>query len=116
MDAIICFHDHGTGFLSRFLKPGFRHCFVAVRNGNYWIVIDGRYVPPAEVVAPADFDLAGFCRDKGFRVIETEQRATARRAPFVTANCVGCAKALLRLRAPFALTPYGLYKHLRRET
>ena len=115
MDAIVVFHDRGTGFLSRFLKPGFKHCFVVVRNGNYWIVVDGGVgVPQIEVVAPGDFDFATYCRDQDFAVIETEQRDTVPRSPFVLANCVGFTKAVLCIRAPFAVTPYRLYKHLRR--
>ena len=115
MDAIICFHDHGTGFLSRFLKPGFRHCFVAVRNGNYWIAVDGcEGVPLIEVVAPGDYDFAAYCRAKGFTVIKTEQRTTVPRSPFAIANCVGLTKAVLCIRST-AITPYGLYKFLRRN-
>ncbi len=116
MRAIVVFHDRGTGFLSRFLKPGFRHCFVAIRNGNYWIQIDGLLgVPLVEVVAPADFDLTVYCRNKGSTVIETYQRAAAPRSPFAIANCVGLVSAILCIDAPFVFTPYQLYKHLRTE-
>ena len=115
MNALVVFHDQGTGFLSRFLKPGFKHCFAVVRNGNYWIVVDGcEGVPLVGVVAPSDYDFATYCRAQGFTVIETEQRATVPRAPYATANCVGLVKAVLCIRAPFAVTPRGLYKHLRR--
>ena len=113
MRAIVCFHDHGCHILSRLLKPGFKHVFVAVHNGNYWIMIDGRAgVPVVEVVAPDDFDLAGFYRDEGFTVIETQQRALPPRGPFAIANCVGLAKAILSIRST-AITPYALYRYLR---
>lgn len=113
--ALVIFHGHGTGFLSRFLKRGFKHCFVVVRVGKYWIAIDsGEGVPVIEVVAPSDFDFATFCRDKGLTVIETEQRHTVPRNPWAVANCVGCVKFVLCLRSN-AITPYGLYQHLRRE-
>lgn len=114
MKVLVVFHDHGTGFLSRFLKPGFRHCFVVVRKGDYWIVVDGGVgVPQIEVVGPADFDFATYCRDQGFTVMETEQRNTVPRSPFALANCVGFTKGILCIRAPFAITPYRLYKYLR---
>ena len=115
MDAIIVFHDRGTGFLSRFLKPGFRHCFVVIRNGDYWITVDGcEGVPLVQVTAPGDYDLAAFWREAGHTVIETEQRTTVPRSPFAIANCVGLSKAVLCVRST-AITPYGLYKHLRRK-
>ena len=114
LDALVVFHGHGCHVLSRFLKPGFSHVFVAVRDGDYWISIDMRAgVPAIEVVAPGGFDLAAFYRDEGFTVIETSQRRKAPRAPFAIANCVGHVKAILCIRS-FAITPWRLYKHLRR--
>ena len=115
MDALVVFHGHGCHVLSRFLKPGFSHVYVAVRDGDYWISIDMRAgIPVIEAVAPGGFDLAVFYREQGFTVVETRQRTTVPRLPFAIANCVGFSKALLCIRAPFAVTPYGLYKHLRR--
>lgn len=115
MRALVVFHDRGTGFLSRFLKPGFRHCFVVIHNGNYWIMVDGcEGVPLVQVTAPGDYDLAAFWREAGHTVIETEQRTIVPWSPLAIANCVGICKAVLCVRS-IAITPYGLYKHLRRE-
>lgn len=115
MKALAVFHGHGCHVLSRFLKPGFSHVFVAVRTGNYWVMIDGRAgVPVIEVVAPSDFDLVGFYRDQGFTVIETQQRALPPRGPFAIANCVGLAAAILSIRST-AITPYRLYRYLRKH-
>ncbi len=112
--CLAVFHGDGHGFLARFLKPGFRHCFVAVLNKNCWVVIDGRNgVPDIDVFAQADYDLATFFRGQGFTVIETVQRGQAPRSPFAVANCVGLVKAILCVRSA-AITPHGLYKHLRK--
>ena len=113
MKTLVCFHNHGAHFLDPLLKEGFRHCFVAVLSGDYWVRIDGMGgVPEIEVVAGADYDLAAFYRRQGYAVVETEQRVRQPIAPFVAANCVGVVKAVLGLRAPFALTPYRLYIRL----
>lgn len=115
MKILVVFHAHGCHVLSRFLKPGFSHVFVAVRDGDYWVSLDMRAgVPAVEVAAPGDFDLATFYRAEGFTVIETWQREDPPRGPFAIANCVGHAKAILCIRS-FAITPYSLYKHLRRH-
>ena len=114
MKAIVAFHGHGEGFLSRFLKPGFRHVFVAVQSGDYWITLDGQAgVPDIKVVAASDYDLAVFYRGEGFTVVETEQRATVPRSPFAVANCVGMTKSVLCIRSG-AVTPWRLYRFLRR--
>ena len=113
MKTLVCFHNHGAHFLDPLLKEGFRHCFVAVLSGDYWVRIDGMGgVPEIEVVAGADYDLATFYRAHGYAVVETEQRATPLKTPFVTANCLGMVKSVLGLRAPFVLTPYRLYRRL----
>ncbi len=115
MKALVVFHDHGVGWLSRLLKPGFRHVFAVVRDDNYWISIDGKAgVPLFEVVVPSDYDLAAFYRRQGFTVIETRQRNTAPRSPFAIANCVGLVKAALAIRST-AITPWGLHEYLRRR-
>ena len=113
MKALAVFHDHGSHISARFLKSGFRHVFVVVESGNYWIMIDGRAgVPVIEAVAAGGFDLARFYRDQGFTVIETEQRITVPQSPFAIANCVGLSKAVLSVRS-CAITPWRLYKYLK---
>jgi hypothetical protein len=114
--ALVVFHDHGCHPLDRFLKQGFRHVFCAVAQGDYWIVIDsmaGR--PVVKVVAGTTFDLAAFYRNEGMTVVETEG-GPGIRAPFAFSNCVGMVKAVLGIRAPFRVTPYQLFRFLRRRT
>lgn len=116
MKALVVFHGHGNHWASRFLKPDFRHVFVAFANDPYWIRVDGMSgIPVAEVVGGTSHDLAGFYRNQGFHVIETEQ-ATGISGPFLIANCVGMTKAILGLNAPFCWTPYQLYKRLKGAT
>jgi hypothetical protein len=116
--ALVVFHDGLGGrqhWLAPLLKPGFKHVFVALLNGNYWIRVDGcRGIPEVEVVCGADYDLAGFYRGKGYTVIETEQGQAPVLAPLVHNNCVGLAKVALCLKS-MALTPYGLYRYLERK-
>lgn len=115
MKALAVFHNHGAGLFQPVLKPGFRHVFVAIASGDYWITIDGKNgVPVAEVVAPSDYDLAAFYEDEGYTVVAVEQRTQPPRGPLAAANCVGMVKAALAVRS-WALTPYQLYKHLMRS-
>jgi hypothetical protein len=118
MRALAVFHGDGTGPLVRILAPGFRHCFVCIldRNGT-WIRFDGRAgIPEIRADAPAGFDLAGFYREQGFTVVEVVDREPQHpRTPLMLATCVGAAKRLLGLRAPFVLTPLQLHRHLDRQ-
>jgi hypothetical protein len=114
VNAVVVFHGHGNGLLSRLLKPGFRHVFCSINDGRYWILIDGKAgIPEIEAIAAHDYDLAAFYREHGFTVIEMERGTEAPRGPFAVANCVGMCKAVLCVRS-WAITPYQLYQHLRK--
>jgi hypothetical protein len=111
--AVVVFHGKGFGPWSPILKEGFKHCLVLVEVGDYWVKIDGMAgVPSIEVFAPGGYDIAGYYRDEGYTVIKTTQNDLPPRSPFAIANCVGVVKATLCIRAPFAVTPWRLYKHL----
>ncbi len=117
VDTLVVFHDHGHGFLRKCLRWGFRHVFVAVLNNGYWIVLDGQAgVPVLEVVAGADFDLAGYYRrEHGFTVLGVTAPRDRPAWPLMFGTCVGAVKRVLGLRAPWVLTPYGLYRCLKNE-
>jgi hypothetical protein len=114
--ALVVFHGHAAGLLARACADGFRHCFVALDDGRYWVLFDGRAgVPELRVVAGSDCDLAGFYRDRGFAVVETETVNRPPAWPLMLGTCVGAAKRLLGLRAPLVLTPRQLHRRLVRH-
>ncbi|MBP0446643.1 hypothetical protein J8J14_17855 [Roseomonas sp. SSH11] len=98
----------------RLLRPGFRHCFAALRDEDGWTVLDplsGRLLV-TRLAVDAGFDLPGFWRRAGCRVLGpyrpgSPARAWPAVAPF---SCVSLCRALLGPCAPFALTPYGFYR------
>ena len=116
-DALAIFHDHGYGPFRRWLRPGFRHVFVAVLRDGYWVTLDGRAgVPALQVVAGEGADLAGFYRRAhGFTVVALTAPRRPPRTPLMLGTCVGAAKRVLGIRAPWVLTPYQLYRHLKRS-
>jgi hypothetical protein len=101
----------------RWLAPGFRHCFAAQQDSAGWTVLDplqGRLVV-ARLDVPADFDLPEFYRRAGLLPVGP-LRAGPPRAGWLPGllplNCVGLCRALLGAQAPFAMTPFGLYRAL----
>lgn len=113
--ALVVFDRHGAGPFARLAGAGFGHCFVALDDGRYWILFDGKAgVPELRVVAGSDDDLAAFYRGHGYAVVETETEGRPPRQPLMLGTCVGAAKRLLGLRAPHVLTPAQLYRRLTR--
>lgn len=111
--ALVVFQRDNTHPLAWLLHPEFRHCFCAIDDGLYWVVVDGcRGLPVVKVAVASDYDLAGYYRAKGHAVVEAE-RGQGIRGPLAAANCVGLVKSVLGIRAPFIWTPRQLFHHLR---
>lgn len=110
--VVFCNTEHS---LSWMLKEGFRHCFVCLASNGLWIQVDAKHgIPYVHYLTTDDFDLAGFYRDQGLTVIETEQRQHAVTWPLVIRNCVGLVTSVLCIER-WLVTPYGLYKYLRKH-
>jgi hypothetical protein len=97
----------------RWLRPGFRHCFVAVDDGAGWLTVD-TLLHRLEVRAtglPSVFDLAGEYRRMGLTVTEVVPAPVPlRRAPVGLFTCVETAKRLLGIRASWVITPWQLHR------
>ena len=99
------------------LRRGFRHCFAALGDETGWTVMEplsGRLLV-ARLPVPGSFDLPGFYRRAGLSVLGPFAAADA--APrwlpgMIPFTCVSLCRALLGPGAPFALTPYGLFRAL----
>ncbi len=103
--AVVAFFGVG-----RFLK--FRHVMAAIDDGEFWILLNASKGRPIfRMIQTSDYDLAGFWRDEGYAVIETIQ-GDPFKTPLAVVNCVGLVKAALCIHAPFAQTPYQLFRHL----
>lgn len=55
--ALVVFHEHGAGFLSRFLKCGYRHVLFCVAVNGCWVRLEGNAsVPVIEIVTRDSFN------------------------------------------------------------
>nr|WP_282571911.1 hypothetical protein [Roseomonas acroporae] len=99
------------------LRPGFRHCFAALRDAEGWTVLDplsGRLLV-ARLPVPVGFDLPGFYRRAGMAVLgpyRPGQARPRRLPPLLPFSCVSLCRSLLGAEAPFAVTPWGLFRAL----
>ena len=101
----------------RVLRPGFRHCFLALNDGRHWLTLDplASYIDLAVQPVPAEQDLPDWYRRQGLIVVEAQVVRTHQRpAPFGPFSCVEAIKRTLGIHDRWLITPFQLYRHLQR--
>ncbi len=116
--ALVCFTGRSEIVWLRWLKPGFRHCFCLLPTGGGWLLLDPR-CNRLEVRPLPGTDRAGLIRHftrAGYRVVAAEiapDQGAGRSGPCLY-TCVEAVKRALGLHAPLVVTPYALYRHLKK--
>ncbi|HRQ60868.1 MAG TPA: hypothetical protein PLO23_05085 [Alphaproteobacteria bacterium] len=100
----------------RFLRPGFRHCFVLLNDGKQWLSIDplaAHTDVQAYAHVPPSFDLPGWLAKRGHKIVKAPlRRGHKRPAPLMLFTCVEAVKRVIGLHKTSILTPWQLYRHL----
>lgn len=112
---LVVFSDDTDLWWLKWLKRGFRHCFVVMRLGGQWVAIDpmAHHLQITVPQLPTDFDLKNWFCAQGLRVIERHPEPELLRCyPPIFLSCVELVKRILGLRKPFILTPAQLYRYL----
>lgn len=113
--AIVIFGDTCGVWCLRFLRRGFRHCFVAILSLDTWVIVDPllHYTELAVLPGVAQRDVVAWFRTRGFTVVETVTRsAPLRCAPVGLHTCVETVKRVLGIHSRVIVTPWRLYRHL----
>lgn len=103
----------------RFLKPGFRHCYALINDGQKWMSIDplSSYtdIQIYHHIAP-DFNLPNWLNDQGYRVVQSKiNKPKLKSMPPMIFTCVEAIKRILGVRNLKILTPWQLYQYLKNE-
>ena len=123
MRAVVVFTDESSEHpFAWVLKKGFKHCFVAVDNGEHWIEIDASTgIPTFRAMAESNYELAAYYREHKMTVVETAQEEVQTlfeysfKRPYIFTNCVGVVQFVLGM-GQVSITPYALYKNLMRKS
>lgn len=103
----------------KLLRPGFRHCFVVLHDGRHWLSFDpmlNHIDLRVHAHVPASFDLPGWLRARGHRVVEAPvDHSLKKPMPLSLFTCVEAVKRVLGLHRFYILTPWQLYRHLLKD-
>lgn len=100
----------------RWLKQGFKHCFVALCVDDRWIICDSlkSYIDFSLVRLPSNFSLSDFYRNRGYTVMMGHTHHDLARSAIVPEifTCVAVAKRIIGLRSFWTFTPWQLFCQL----
>ena len=117
-DAVwVIFSDETDIRLLKLLRRGFRHCFIMMQQDERWILIDPRSdkTDIALLPHPAHFNFPRYFTQQGKTVVKVPLRSVPKKiAPLFPLSCVETVKRVLGIHRRFVLTPYQLYRFLKK--
>lgn len=115
----VVFCPNASLWWTRFLKPGFRHCFAILHDGKRWLALDP-LSPHMDMfvfdVSP-EIDLPAMIAADGLCVVAAPLRRQHKRAaPPGLFTCVEAVKRLIGLHHWRVFTPWQLFRTLTQES
>ncbi len=112
--AWVVFSGNTELFWVRFLRPGFRHCYLVLHDGTHWISLDplASHMELTVHELPAEFDLPAWLAQQGQRIVPAQMKRLKRAAPWSALSCVEVIKRMLGIHKFTLLTPWQLYRYL----
>lgn len=103
----------------KIFKPGFRHCFVLLNDGQQWISVDP-LSPYTDIQVyyhiGISFDLPEWLKARGYKVVKSSiNKQHQKPAPWMVCTCVESIKRILGIHERFILTPWQLYRYLQKN-
>jgi len=117
--AWVVFSTHTDLPWLKFLKSGFRHCFVLLHDGQGWISIDPLSAYMEVQSYPhlgARYDLPQWLVGQGYHVVRADINTRHKKsAPAMVFTCVEAIKRILGIHRRFIVTPWQLYRFLEKQ-
>jgi len=114
-DAVVVFGDQSNLFWLRFLKPGFRHCFVLLELDTGWVMLDAlsHWIHVATLPPASSDDVAAWYREHGYRTVTLRcLPPPCSAAPWAPFTCVETVKRALGIHRAGIWTPHQLWRFL----
>lgn len=103
----------------KMLKSGFRHCFIVLNDGVRWMSIDP-LAPYTDVQIyhhiDSQYALPNWLKQQGYEVVKaTIDKGHRKVSPLVFFSCVETIKRILGIHQRFIVTPWQLYRFLKKK-
>lgn len=114
-EILVVFSDQTDLWWLKFLRRGFRHCFVLIRFADIWVSYDvlAHKTEMMRIDVPDTFSIVQWLENQGERVIPCPRQTTGHKVLYPSIfTCVESVKRITGLQRPFILTPWQLYKFI----
>jgi hypothetical protein len=114
-DFLVVFSDHTDLWWLKFLRRGFRHCYILIRFADVWISVDAlaHRTEITRIDGPDHFSLKKWLEDEGETVVFCSTYKSEIKPLFPSNfNCVESVKRIIGLRKLFIVTPWQLYQFI----
>lgn len=111
----VVFSDETDIRMLKFLRKGFRHCFVIMLQDERWMLIDPRsnMTDIRLLPHPAHFNFPRYFTQAGKIVVKAQIKPAPQKiAPIFPLSCVETVKRVLGIHRRFLITPYHLHQYL----
>ncbi|WP_135079869.1 hypothetical protein [Terasakiella sp. SH-1] len=115
--ALVVYSDNSGLWWLRFLRPGFRHCFIILETdrGHVWVDPMSHHLTIKVLEGYELTGLISWYHEMGMRVQSVEiAQERAQAFPWAPMSCVEVVKRLLGIRDCFVQTPWQLYQYIKR--
>ncbi len=112
---LVIFSGISSLWYLKFLKNGFKHCFVIIEDGDGSLLLDSLSVGVNLCRINCDIDeVRNWYEDNDFRVLEVKNSDERESVGLMLGifTCVEMVKHVIRLRKASVLTPYQLYRYM----
>jgi hypothetical protein len=108
-EGVIVFEDSDSShWLMKYLQPGFRHCYIAIKKDDLWIKID----PASSCTIVEIYEEMTIKEGNNLKIVHfsTKTAMNLYRGGFCWFNCVEVVKAHIGVKSFWTWTPWQLYK------
>ncbi len=115
-DALVMFCDSSSLWFLRFLKPKYKHCFIAIKSENDWIVYEPLLNRTEITILRKSkaFEVRRLFESMGCKVVSANLNRSyvVKFSMFSPFTCVKAISKVLGINTKGIFTPYQLYKEL----
>ena len=118
-NAYVVFTGKTNIWYLHFLKKEYKHCFLLLEDNSFWLSFDplSSHTEIEIISKDKNIFLPDWMISQGFKIVKANFNETFNHsAPMAIINCVESIKRILGIHNFMIMTPYQLFKYLKKTS